>query len=791
MIKHFLLLAIRNFKKYLLSSSINAIGLSLAICCALFTFTFIDFFLHVDQFHEKGEHLYLINRVVRDGESTEKFSGAPEPLAKALKSNLGQVVSASNLEIIPANVKFGPNVFEEYVRYVDDDFLEMFSFELASGSPRYLKDQQSIFLSDEAAKKYFGSEDPMGKTISLKIMEEGNEHLLSYIVRGIFKPFPKNASFSFLVLANKQSLSSIPVFANESWGENTRASFIEVKEGTDINEVFRIAKDQYLGQIKSHSSQELLSDIYFEPMLTASLHSSEIRYSVFSGTDPAAFVVLSSLSVLLMLLACINYMNIAIASAGYRLKEIGIRKVVGSSRKFIIQQFLMENVLICFLALLLGLLLSEFLFFPAFESITGLELALNYGLPKLWLFILLLLVIAVVGGAGYPALYISRFLPHEILKGKQKFGGKNGFRKLLLGMQYFVAFITIFLATVLIQNNQYQKTIDWGFEHDGIIGMGVKGAANYDKLATEIGGKAEVTKVAGSRDLIGRNARFIDYKVEDEVYRAHEIAVSSAYLEMIQLQLINGRLLNDQISTDKDQAILVNQAFQEKMHWKSLEDKSIIVDGERNHIIGQVKDFHYLPFYEEIGPLVIKLAKKEDYRYLIVDIGTQDVSTATDNFQHTWLSLFPNDPLNFYYQDQVFDFAFRDVAFVTKLISTISFGALVLTAIGLFGLAAIHLQSRRKEISIRKVLGANVQSLALILNKEFIVLLVVASILAIPAATFAIDGILGSLTRYPVPITYLPYLITALVLIMISVVAVGRHVLRAVTVNPADNLRDE
>ncbi len=791
MIKHYFRIGFRNFVKYKTSSIINAVGLSLAISCALFTFSFIHYFYNVDNFHDNGEAIYAINRYVNLENGKQLTGGSPTPLASSLKESHSQVIRSTRFNFSSAYVRFGDNVFEENIRFAEPDFMRMFSYPLEAGSSNAIDDPNGIVLSKKTAEKYFDTTNPMGQELEVKFILDGQETLKTYVVTGVAAEFPHNTSFRFRLLANDQTLISLGLFNDNDWSKNASANFIQLADPSAIDLVADLANDEYLSRLSEIEEQERVSSYQFEPFLTSSLHSEDIRNSVFSGTSIAAFITLSTLSILLMALACINYMNIAIASAGYRLKEIGIRKVIGGSRQALIFQFLSENIIICLLALGIAIGFTEYVTLPAFNTIGVLQFENDYlGNPLLLGFVFGMLGLSILGGAGYPALYISKFQPHTILKGKLKFGGNNRFRKALLAVQYLFSFMTIIVAVVLLQNDSYQYTIDWGYDKENVVAIGVKGATNYEKLAARVSGLPLVQEVAGSNDLLGRNHSEIEFKVEEDEFNADHIRLGHGYLETLGLTPTQGRLFDKSRVSDQ-KTVVINKLMMSSMGWETIENKHIEIGDERHNVIGVVEDFHYQPFYAEIEPLVISLSDPNDYRYLIARINGSDMSNVSSELKASWLTLFPNDPFILHYQDGVFDFAFYDLQWVSRLITSISLAAVILTAIGLFGLAAIHMRSKLKEISIRKVLGSSMTALGLSLNKEFIYLLLGASIVGAPLSYKAVVVLLESLTYYPKPMTIWPFVLTTSILIIMSMIAMGGHIYKVLHINPAENLRNE
>lgn len=792
MLKHYLQIGFRNFLKHKTSSLINALGLSIAIACCLFVFLFLRFFLTTDDFHEHGENIYAINRDLKLDGYNAIYAGVPDPLGSSLLEESTHVINMSRLQYGKAYVKFEEKVFDERIQFADPSFLDMFSFPLKWGSPKDLNQPNAVILSEKTSEKYFGDSNPVGYSISVKFFIKGQEKVESFVVKGVASEFPRNASFSFSMLMNYDKQFALGLHKPKDWSTANSATFIQLANPNQINLVKNQSK-KYVSRYNQAQENSEANSLSFEPLKTCSLHSDNINNSIFNGTATAAFVTLSILAVLMLTMACINYMNIAMASASYRLKEIGVRKVMGSNRKQLVIQFFTENSIVCFIALLLGILWAEAFFLPGLNAMANKEMFfIEYSNnPNLYMFFGGVLVLTIIGGAGYPSFYISKFQPVSILKDKVRFGGKNLFRKALLGFQYFFAFVTIACAVILMQNNTYQTTIDWGYDEEQIITVKVNGKSNFEKLKNKIEDNPSITKISGANNHVGQSIWERTIEINKKKYVVDELNVGEQYLETMGIKVVKGRSFNDYRTSDQNQSVIVNNLFVKKMGWDNPLDKTFQIDKKNYHVIGEVKNFHYRDFGKKIGPLMIRTTKSDNFKYLCARVNNESLIEAGATIEAAWKKLFPNDPYNYFYQDTVFDRFYQGYSEVTTIITTAGMIAIFLAVIGLFGLSSLSIKSKFKEISIRKVLGGDWSHLAYILNKEFIVLLAISSLIAAPVSYFAVELLLSTLLLYTMPMTILPFVFTGFLLLMLSLIAVGGHVYRAVYSNPSESLRVE
>ncbi len=787
MLKHFAIVGIRNFLKHRVSSFINVFSLSLSVGCALFVFVFVEFFYNQGTSHENSEDIYIINREILINGKSEVHSGTPEPLALALKSDLPEVVKATRIRDIPGHVRFGSRVFKEQIRFADEDFMEIFSFPIKWGSPLALQDPNSIIISEEAARKIAEKESPVGKTIQIKFLGSGTEHMESFTIGAVLHTIDKKAGFDFdfLISYQKQPLSQERL---SNWAEYNNATFVLLKEEKDLEKI--AGTSQKFVEIQRAADKDFpIQNLIFQVLQTASHSASDVRGNILSSAALEAYIVLIALAVLTMVLSCINYINIAIASASMRLKEIAVRKSIGGIRSQLIAQFFAENLIVCLVSIIAGVMWVELLFLPGFKSLISNPLTIDYLNPNLWMFFLVLVVLLSIGGGAYPAFFITKFETTAIFRNSSLRAGKGLFRKVLLTIQYFFSFVTISSAIVLFQNDSFHRKLGWGYDqHDKVV-VHLAGS-NYEQLKNKLSSLPIVEKIAGSTNQVGASSEELAIKINGETRSFDHLRVGADYLPTLGIRTSLGRDFNEGTS-EVTSAILVNERFVQEMDWERPIGKSIEVKNQNYYVTGVVSNFHFKPFSEEIEPLIISVAEPKDFRYLTLNLSQSPERSDIALMENIWKELNPDDPFEYSYQEDVFQSSFLQYNILAKVLATAGLIAILLAIFGLFGLSAIRVRSRLKEVSIRKVLGGDEKHLFYILNKEYISLLLFSIVLALPAAHLAMTTLLGIATKYPIPITYIPFILTGLLVVGLSILAVGFHIAKAIKSNPAITLRTE
>ncbi len=788
MLKNYIKTTYRNLLRSKGSSFINLFGLSVAIGCAILVYLFLDLNFSMDQFHENGDRVFMVQSVLGEGDSQELWGHSPIPLGPALEADFPQIVRAVRWRNASATFQTEETVLQERVTFADEDLLDMLTFPLKYGDKKALTDQNALILSENAAIKYFGDADPIGQPITLTF---NGDHVEAFTVRGVAAEFPENASFTFNALINYEKQRDLDLDLSD-WALRTSATFIELQQPGDIDAIAANV-DRYLALQQAANEEAPITDFTFGNLYSLSRNSYRVSNDIMGGSHPAGFFMLGGIGLFLLALACFNYMNIAIASATRRLKEIGVRKVLGSTRRQLIGQFLSENIMLCLLALILGVGLAHFFLVPSFNSMFD---GPNFfvfasGNLRLWAFLGVLLVVTGLASGAYPAFYISRFEPTLIFRGKQKLTGKRWFTHTFLTFQFVMAFIAMILGLAMVQNGQYQANRDWGYNQEHTLVVPLEEAAQYAMLKNELEQLPDVLSIAGSAHHIGYHQDHTVVEVRGQKMDATRFDVGFGYLETLGLRLKAGRFFDEHYGSDAENALIVNETFVAEQGWQDAIGQQVRLGGTTYEIVGLVEDFHYDDFLESIEPTVLRIADEADFRYVSLRTKAGQATQTAATVAATWKKLIPDIPYDAFFQDAVFDNQLRENYQINKVFGFTALMALLISCMGLFGLASQNIARRMKEISVRKVLGASVAHLTQLVNRSFLLILAIAAVIATPLAYLVVNGLLDSVYAYRAALGAGPFLIAYSVVFLTALATISTQIYSVVVANPAEVLRNE
>ncbi len=788
MVKNFIKTALRSLRKNKLTTFINIFGLSLAIGCSLVVYVFVDFAYNQDTFHENRASTFLLKNTISRNGAEQVWGDSPAPIGEMLLEDFPQIKHLVRIDGSNVVIKNGDNIFNEYVRFADPAFLEVFTFPLEEGDPKALEDPSKVIISKKMAEKYFGKEKALGQVLEIV----ANDKKESFVVGGVAKKFPKSASFAFGVLINFEKKFSIYEKEDRNdWTDFIGATFIQLNNPDDIAYISS-NMDKYI-QIQNQADEDWPAKSYtFEPMTTLSLNSHAISGDISGGDDPTGRMVLLTIAGFMMALACFNYINISISTASKRLKEIGIRKVIGGTRFQLIFQFIGENLIICFFALILGAIWARTLFGPWFNDQFDIGLELNfYENINAWLFMTLLLLITGVGSGAYPSLYVSSFSPVSILRGKQTIARKNVFTKVFLTFQFVLSIITIVFGITFSQNAEYQKTRDWGYNQAQTLVIPVADEQAYKLMFDAFSQNSNIASLAGSANHLGKSAGMSVIEIHDNKFETRRLRVGHNYLETFDIRLKKGRLFEQGRSTDLDENVVVNETFVRNMGWEDALNQKFSHDTIQYNVIGVVEDFHYYNFDNKIEPAYFAMAKEEDYNFLSLKVKKGGINSTEEQAKALWKEHVPDSPYTGFFQDQVFERYFQQLKGHGRIMGFTAVLAIILSCMGLFGLVSINVAARMKEFSIRKVLGAGVYPIFNGINKQYIWLISIACIIGIPISYFMVSMLFTEIYEYHMPLTAAPFVVSTFIIFGIALATVSTQIYKVIMANPVDALRDE
>ena len=789
MFRNYFKIGYRNILKNKLSTLINAIGMALAIGCCLVVFQFVYWWSNLDDFHSKREEIYVVQREMNTNGETTIWNAMPQPLGEALANDFSQIEAMARVKYSRGTMQNGDKVFSEWVSFVDDSYHDMFDFDIKWGNKTTFSDPEGIVLRKAIAEKYFGSKNPIGETLSIRFNIKGKEIVEQFIVKGVLETAPINASFSnnILIPFHRQKALREKV---EGWTYLSNITFVQAKTPAAIAEV-KAAEQKYLDLIKDANENWSLSGLHFQPLITVAQNGYKVQDNPFFTSHIIAVFMLIFIAGALLLLVCFNYINITIASAATRLKEISVRKVMGGTRRQIILQFLTENLLICLLSLGIGILLAYYFFLPWFNSLGDTEFTISYlEQPYIWLFTLALIVITAIGGAGYPALYISKFEPVAILKKEFKIGQKGGFRKILISMQLILTIITIFSTFAFYLTSKSLQEKDWGYNQHNLAVIRLQKGEDFEKFKNDIQSHPNILEITGSKEQIGKNIGPLKVQVAGKEHDVQQITVANNFLQTLGIPILEGRTFDKRLTTEGTQFVLVNETFRQTMNWEQAEGQNIKIGDQNYYVIGAVKDFHQEDFFVDIKPLVFQTNTTQDYRYVSIRTLPGKAETVVKSLESNWKKIYPNAPYQFYFQDGVFDNYFYGFMQVNSILGAAAFMTILIAIIGLFGLAMLLLARKMKELSIRKILGASIFDLSQLIHKEFFAPLLVAIIIGLPISFFLIQALINQIAP-SVKVGWLPFLLTILSIVSMLGISLAKHIHTAAVSNPSTFLKDE
>jgi putative ABC transport system permease protein len=790
MFKNYFKVSIRGLMKNPLNSFINVFGLSAAIGICIFAYAFARWTYSTDQFHEHKNEVYLITFFANRDGSAQQFGTTPRPLGEMLREDFAQVKKVCRVEDRNVVMKYKDNVFHERVRYTDPEFLEMFTFPLKWGTSQSLTDVNSIILSEDMSIKYFGEENPIGTDI---LMVFGKDHSKAFKITGVAKEFPKARTISFDFLINIENLKTADSgYDFHDWNAFVNATLIQVDIPTDLMAI-ELGMEKYRKfQNEAVKEDWALSAFAFEPLATLHERSGNIRDDISrsSSDNYKTIMFMVIIAIFILVLACFNYINIAIATAAKRLKEIGVRKSIGATRRIVIVQFLTENMVITFFALAFGLILGYTFFIPGFEQLWHFSMGFKLIDPMLWIYLSAVLLLTSIASGIYPSLYISKFQVVGILKGSVKFGQKNPLTKIFLCIQLILGCIFITVATTFTQNNNYMSQRSWGYNQAETLYANIPDGAAYEELNALLSQDPDILSISGSSHHLGKSNTTAVLHFPEREYEVDQLAVDAKYFETMGLQLKEGRAFNDHEGSDK-QSIVVNELLVKTMAWENPIGQRFSIDSVQYEVVGVAKDFHSYSFSKKLRPTIFKVAEKEEYRYLSMRVRPGAEVKTYKLLQAKWAQLFPEIPFEGGLQEDTWAGYFESMKIYDIVWLVFSFIAVSLASLGLYGLITLNVAGRIKEFSIRKVLGARPGDIATNITNQYLILFVVALVIGAPAGYLITKTLFDFAFPYHIPVNLFSASPAVVILILILLITVYTQLRKIVKSNPVNGLNVE
>lgn len=810
MLQNYWKVAIRNIARRKLYAFINAFGLSIAFACCVLIYLYVIDELSFDQFHENKDRIVRIHYTSFD---EEKFKeGDPSPyntsawlpgvLADVMQDELAEVEYVTRFNGGTEGVmQREDKIFKQATAFADSGFFKMFSFRVLKGSiHKIFRNTNEAVLTPAVAEKFFGNEDPIGKTFSFFINEKAE-----YVVVAVIEAPSANSSIDFEMILPSNARPYFEQSAKQ-WNNFSYPTFAQLRNASDLH-TFKPHLDslieKYMGarNVKTREREKIpaefkVGEFHFMPLTDIHL-SPQISWHRVS--DSKYSWILGGIGLLILIIACINYIVLSLATSNSRKTEIGVRKVVGAKSGQLINQFSFESILLAFIAMFIGIVLVISLL-PVFNEYTAKSIVLTFDNMSTVIAVILVLTIAIGLTAGfYPAFVLSSFKPVTILKGKNSAKLQTPFAKAMVVLQFTLSTLLIVSSVIMYRQMEYITTKDLGYDAEKVIAIATN--AGWNKTSDEmvplfrnvLSQERDVLAVAGTSASFNKGWSRYGWQVDGENKWAYIFRVDEAYLDLLGIKLLEGRNFDNVADSS---AVIVNEAFVKDMGWTDPLSEYVNWQedtvGKGSPVIGVMKDYNFLSLESEVEPLFLG-SKRPDFGRLttiLVKLGPGETPDQLSKLEQKWKQTFPDKPFEYSFVDEDVARQYQSHQRWMKIMGISTCFAIIISCLGLFGLAGIESLNRVKEVGIRKVMGASLFQLMVLLNRKYIMLALIAFVIAAPIAWWMMTQWLAAF-KYRITLSWELFGITLLVGLAIALITVSYHALKAARSNPAETLKYE
>ncbi|MBN2102687.1 ABC transporter permease [bacterium] len=793
MLKNYLKIAVRNLVKHKKFTAINILGLAIGLTCFILIMLWVQDELSYDRFHKRAENIYLVLR----NDNNKLSAVTTKMLAPALKADLPEVIEATSVGQLPESFKayfqYQNKGFEENITLVESQFFNIFSFDFKEGDPwSAFQDPNCIVMTERMCRKYFGEGNPIGESITMTLL--GQKRIMK--VTGILENLPRNSSFKREMMASIDLVETYGGVYWDSWSNQNVHTYIHIQENADIHEIEKKAMECK----RRHYREDRISYV-LHPLTKIHLRSGNIAF--FSAAGDIKYVtIFSVIGGIILLIACINYMNLNNALSLKRAREIGIQKVVGAQRPHLIQQYFGETFIITLIALGCALLMVELLI-PVLNQLSGKSLFVNFlSLQFLFTILFTIIITSVVSGL-YPAFFISGFQPVQVIKGRFQHH-KEGFslQRGLIIFQFSMSIIIIVCTLIVFNQLKYIQNSNLGYNKDNMVCLKVKGdiSGQYDIYKNKLLENPNILSVCRSQSVeaggLGKTES-VHWMGKQGKFTTWVLHVDFDFAESYKIKMKSGRFFSDQFVSDQTSSYLLNEAAAEEMGLESPVGTDITFwSGRPGKIIGIVKDFHFSTLHHVIEPMIIRIPdpdpEEENMFYRIISIRLQgnSIRQSLAYIENMWRDIFPAEPFDFYFLDEKLNAGYQAEQRMGTLFNTFSFLAILIACLGLYGLTAFTIEQKFKDIGVHKVLGASVLDIIFLISKNYLLWIVFSNVIAWPVTYYVMNQWLENFA-YRINIGWWTFLLAGAIALVIALITVSWQAIRAATANPVEALRYE
>ncbi len=803
MLKNYLKIAFRNLFRNKSYSFINIFGLAIGLTCTILIGLYVIHEFSYDKFHENGDRIYRVVESYNSEHEETWYATTFSALAPTLKSEFPSIKRVTHVYPTNGLVTGGDNqkYQEDTIIYGDSAFFEMFSFPLLAGDPASVLNQPlTVVITESVAYKFFGDQNPIGESISFK----GQRSTLDFEITGVAENPPSNSHIQFEYVFSYESLRNLRPWEYNKWYYPPMYTYVELASNeskSDLISAFPSFQEKYVG------AEAHLRNLDLQPIDKIRLHS-DYQNELSTTSDITYIYLFSAIGIFILLIACINFMNLATAKSMKRSREVGMRKTLGARRKQLIWQFLGEAFIITSISLTLAFLITE-IALPYFNSISGKELTLGALGTVTWALSIagVILIVGLIAGS-YPAFYLSSFKPITVLKGIKDTSRSSDsfFRKGLVVFQFFISTGLIFGTFIVTQQLDFLQNERLGFNKEQVAIIPVRETTdqfNIKSLKEEILRIPGVESAAAVSGVPGISSGIHAFGAVPDDNKTDTLGIMTitsdhSFVETLQLNLLEGRDFSETFSTDETQAFIINQTAAEKFGWDNPVGEELTLRfyvenlvEKKGTVVGMVEDFQYHSLHSDIDPILIQVFSATFYHdYLAIRFTSDNLQASLQDVEEKWSAFNPDRPFEYTFLDDTFDSMYKAEQQLSMIFNMFAVIAIAIACLGLFGLASYSTERRLKELGIRKVLGASATDILTLLSKDFLKLVVIGFLISVPFAIYFMNKWLQNFSDR-IEINFGLFFFVAVVAMSVAIIAVSYQSIRAAVMNPVDTLKTD